>query len=104
MRDTTRAKPETFTMDAVDAWFSINLIEALLDMDDIAPPARDSLTLDDIVDEAPDDDDAGLFIAGASRFAVDRRASRLRVSDGPASHWRRRSPSTPTRRRMPCPV
>ena len=66
MRDTTRAKPETFTMDAVDAWFSINLIEALLDMDDIAPPARDSLTLDDIVDEAPDDDDAGLFIAGAS--------------------------------------
>ena len=69
MRDTARAKPETFTMDPVDAWFSINLIEALLDIDDLKPPRRDALTLDDIVDETPDDDDeddAGLFMAGAS--------------------------------------
>ena len=68
MRDTARAKPETFTMDPVDAWFSINLIDALLDIDDLRPPRRDALTLDEIVDEAPDDDDeddAGLFIAGA---------------------------------------
>ncbi len=68
MRDTARAKPETFIMDPVDAWLSINLIEALLDIEDIALPAPGSLTLDDIVDEAPDDDDggdAGLFVAGA---------------------------------------
>ena len=68
MRDTARAKPEIFTMDPTDAWFSINLIEALLDIDDLRPPRRDALTLDEIVDETPDDDDeddAGLFIAGA---------------------------------------
>ena len=68
MRDTARAKPEIFTMDPTNAWFSINLIEALLDIDDLKPPSSDTLTLDEIVDETPDDDDegdAGMFIAGA---------------------------------------
>lgn len=66
MRDTASAKPEIFTMQPTDAWFSINLIEALLDVEDLKPPGPDAVTLDEIVDEAPDDDedDAGLFIAG----------------------------------------
>ncbi len=64
MRDTARAVPEAFTMDGLDAWFAINLIDALLDAEDVTLPKRDSPTLDDIVDAAPDDDDAGLFIAG----------------------------------------
>ncbi len=69
MRDTARATPEAFTMGAADAWFSVNIIDALLDMDRIALPKSDAPTLDDIVDEEPgddaDDDDAGPFIAGA---------------------------------------
>ena len=64
MRDTARAVPEAFTMDGNDAWFAINLIDALLDIEDVTLPKRDSPTLDDIVDAGPDDD-AGLFIAGA---------------------------------------
>ncbi|MCY3801365.1 MAG: hypothetical protein OXG46_07280 [Chloroflexi bacterium] len=66
MRDTASAKPEIFTMKPTDAWFSINLIEALLDIEDLKPPGPDAVTLDEIVDEMPDDreDDAGLFIAG----------------------------------------
>ncbi len=63
MRDTARAVPEAFTMDAHDAWFAINLIDALLDIEDVTLPKRDTPTLDDIVDAGPDD--AGLFIAGA---------------------------------------
>ena len=64
MRDTARAVPEAFTMGGVDAWFAINLIDAVLDLEDVTLPKRDSPTLDDIVDAGPDDD-AGLFIAGA---------------------------------------
>ncbi len=66
MRDTASAKPEIFTMDPTDAWFLINLIDALLDIEDLKPPGPDAVTLDEIVDEVPDDDedDAGLFIAG----------------------------------------
>ena len=64
MRDTARAVPEAFTMDGTDPWFAINLIDALLDIEDVTLPKRDSPTLDDIVDAGPDDD-AGLFIAGA---------------------------------------
>ena len=65
MRDTARAVPEAFTMDGLDAWFAINLIDAVLDAEDVTLPKRDSPTLDDIVDATPDDDDAGLFITGA---------------------------------------
>ncbi len=68
MRDSARAKPEVFTMGASGSWFSVNIIDALLDMDTIALPKSDSPTLDDIVEEPGDDDDAddaGPFIAGA---------------------------------------
>jgi hypothetical protein len=64
MRDTARAVPEAFTMEGLDAWLAINLIDAVLDLEDVTLPKRDSPTLDDIVD-AGSDDDAGLFIAGA---------------------------------------
>lgn len=52
MRDTASAKPETFIMGETDSWFAINLIDALLDMEDITLPKKDAPTLDEIVDEA----------------------------------------------------
>ena len=69
MRDTARAKPEVFLMDGNSAWFSINLIEALLDMDNQSLPKKDAPTLEEIVDEGFDDDHndaAGMFAAGAN--------------------------------------
>ena len=66
MRDTARAKPEMFSMGEIDSWFSINLIETLLDMDDTPLPKDDSPTLDDLVDEDVDDAGPAMFGAGAS--------------------------------------
>ena len=68
MRDTARAKPETFIMGATESWFSINLIEALLDMEDVTLPKKDAPTLDEIVEEGVDEDHdpAAPFVAGAS--------------------------------------
>ena len=69
MRDTARAKPEVFLMDGNSAWFSINLIEALLDMDNQSLPKKDVPTLEEIVDEGFDDDNndaAGMFAASAN--------------------------------------
>ena len=54
MRDAARAKPEVFTMGTTDVWFAVNLINALLAIDDVDLPARDAPTLDDIVNEIPD--------------------------------------------------
>ena len=55
MRDTASAKPEVFTMGTTDVWFAVNLINALLAIDDIELPGRDAPTLDDIVNEVPDE-------------------------------------------------
>ena len=54
MRDTARAKLEVFKMRMFDAWFSVNLIDALLDRDDLTLSGPDAPTLDDLVDPAPD--------------------------------------------------
>ena len=66
MRDTARAKPEAFIMSATSSWFAVNVIDALLDRDDVPLPKKDSPTLDDIVDDAGDDGEAGMFAAGMS--------------------------------------
>ena len=55
MRDTARAKPEVFTMETTDVWFAVNLINALVGIEDVALPGRDAPTLDDIVNEVPDE-------------------------------------------------
>ena len=54
MRDAARAKPEVFTMGTTDVWFAVNLINALVGIEDVALPGRDAPTLDDIVNEVPD--------------------------------------------------
>jgi len=51
MRDTARAKPEMFRMDATDAWFLLNIIDAVMSMDTIKLPKAGAPTLDDLVDQ-----------------------------------------------------
>lgn len=51
MRDTARAKPEMFRMDATDAWFLLNIIDAVMSMDAIKLPKAGAPTLDDLVDQ-----------------------------------------------------
>ena len=51
MRDTARAKPELFRMGATDAWFLLNIIDALMSIDTITLPKAGAPTLDDIVDQ-----------------------------------------------------
>ena len=53
MRDTARAKPEIFRMGATDAWFLLNIIDAVMSMDSVTLPKAGAPTLDDIVDEEP---------------------------------------------------
>ena len=50
MRDTARAKPEIFRMGATDAWFLLNIIDAVMGMDSVTLPKAGAPTLDDIVD------------------------------------------------------
>ncbi len=73
MRDTARAKPETFILEGVfDSWFLINVIETLMDMDSIALPKGDTPTLDDILAEELDDDEddgAGVFMSGVGALS-----------------------------------
>ena len=52
MRDAARARPDVLTMGTIDVWFAVDLINALLDIDDINLPGRDPPTHDDIVDDA----------------------------------------------------
>ena len=68
MRDTASAKPEIFLLDGNAAWFAINLIEAILDMEDTARTRENVPTLGEIVNDDLDDEDdaAGMFAAGAS--------------------------------------
>lgn len=49
MRDTARAKPEIFRMGATDAWFLLNIIDAVMSMDSVTLPKAGAPTLDDIV-------------------------------------------------------
>ena len=51
MRDSARAKPEIFRMGGTDAWFLLNIIEALTNMDAVSLPKAGAPTLDDIVDQ-----------------------------------------------------
>ena len=50
MRDTSRAHPEIFRMGTTDAWFLLNIIDALMSMDSISLPKAGAPTLDEIVD------------------------------------------------------
>ena len=50
MRDTARAKPEIFRMGETDAWFLLNIIDAVMSMDSVTLPKAGAPTLDDIVD------------------------------------------------------
>lgn len=52
MRDTASAKPEIFVMDNTDAWFLINAIYAVIDMDEVALPRGDAPTVEDLLEEA----------------------------------------------------
>ena len=49
-RDAKGAKLEAFTMDNPYSWFSIKFIDAILDMEDISLPSRDSPAVEDIMD------------------------------------------------------
>ena len=50
MRDTARAKPEIFRMGETDAWFLLNIIDAVMSLDSVKLPKAGDPTLDDIVD------------------------------------------------------
>ncbi len=50
MRDTARAKPEIFRMGETDAWFLLNIIDAVMSLDRVTLPKAGDPTLDDIVD------------------------------------------------------
>ena len=50
MRDTARAKPEIFKMGSLDAWFLLNIVDALMSMDSITLPKAGAPTLDELVD------------------------------------------------------
>ena len=52
MRDTASAKPEAFIMDNTDAWFLINAIYAVMDLDEVALPRGDAPTVEDLLEEA----------------------------------------------------
>ena len=52
MRDTASAKPEIFVMENTDAWFLINAIYAVIDMDEVALPRGDDPTVEDLLEEA----------------------------------------------------
>lgn len=66
MRDTASAKPEAFTLSAFEVWFSVNVIDAVMAMDDAVLRKGDGPTLEDIMENDPDGDAAGMFAAGAS--------------------------------------
>ena len=50
MRDTARAKPEVFRMGETDAWFLLNIIDAVMSLDRVKLPKAGDPTLDDFVD------------------------------------------------------
>ena len=64
MRDTARAKPELFFMDAISVWLAVNVIDAVQALEDGVKLRASSPMLDDIVDEIPHDDEGGLFVTG----------------------------------------
>ena len=66
MRDTASARPEAFTLSAFEVWFCVNVIDAIMSMDDAVLRKGDGPTLDDIMENDPDGDAAGMFAAGAS--------------------------------------
>lgn len=66
MRDTASAKPEAFTLSAFEVWFCVNVIDAIMGMDDAVLRKDDGPTLEDIMENDPDGDAAGMFAAGAS--------------------------------------
>lgn len=59
MRDTASAKPEAFIMGYTDAWYLINAIYAVLDLDDVKLPDDDAPSIEELLEEAigdPQDD------------------------------------------------
>ena len=66
MRDTASAKPEAFTLSAFEVWFCVNVIDAIMSMDDTVLRKGDGPTIEDIMENDPDGDAAGMFAAGAS--------------------------------------
>ena len=71
MRDTARAKPEGFRMDSNTAWFTVNVIGALLDAGNLTLPGPNTPTLDEILEAGlnGEEDEAHLF-ASHSRTAL----------------------------------
>ncbi len=49
MRDTASAKPEVFVMRPNEAWFLINAVYAVLDLEKTTLPAKDAPTVDELV-------------------------------------------------------
>lgn len=66
MRDTASARPEAFTLSAFEVWFCVNVIDAIMSMDDAVLRKGDGPTIEDIMENDPDGDAAGMFAAGAS--------------------------------------
>ena len=50
-RDSPGATPEAFTMEYPDSWFPIKFMDAILDMEDMTLPDRDSPTLENFMDK-----------------------------------------------------
>lgn len=59
MRDTASAKPEAFIMGYTDAWFLINAIYAVLDLDDVKLPDDDAPSIEELLEEALGDPQDG---------------------------------------------
>ena len=66
MRDTASAKPEAFTMGVFDVWFCVNVIDAIMGMDEAVLRKGDGPTIEDIMEDDSGGDAAGMFAAGAS--------------------------------------
>lgn len=69
MRDTARAKPEAFVNQ--DGWFTVNLLDALEEIDDVQSLRDNGSYIDDLMilgieDDDEDRDTANAFIAGAA--------------------------------------
>ena len=73
MRDTASAKPEAFVMGSDDAWFLINAIHAVLDLDEVSLPGPGDPTADELLAEGADDDDSDIagFAAAGGMVSLD---------------------------------
>ena len=69
MRDTASAKPELFVLSSTNAWFLINSIYAILDLEKVSLPTEDDPTVDELLEKEHNYDDTGGLIGGFHSLA-----------------------------------